>query len=273
MKATIKTLLPCAIAATALLGSCGGDRKPDTRISFETVTSGTAYRLQGSAKDYNRDSDLTWFDSVSILMPEAIYGHDIKPLRDSILKCAFDTIAAPDAAMKSYITSVIAETGYTPVETAVNDSTEAYAEGYTYVYGNLVALSGDWLTYCVTNSTNFPGAAHGLTVNRYITYAMTKGEILTLSDIFTPQGLAQLPGIISTQAARMADIIGPTTISALPQGGNFLINNDGSIVFAYQPYEVASYAQGEIHIPFYPYQLSEYMSPQGLALFHLYTGN
>ncbi|MDO4319845.1 MAG: RsiV family protein [Bacteroidales bacterium] len=271
MKATIKTLLPCAIAAAAMLGSCDGNRG-DNRIQFENLTAKAAYRLQGTAGDFDCDSDLLWFDSVSIVMPESLYGHDIKPLRDSILRYAFDTIAAPDEAMKAFFTATIEESGYNPVEITVNDSIEAAAEGLTYVNGNVASLSGDWLTYCVTTAVNMPRAAHGLSINKYITYAMNEGRILTLSDIFTPEGIKALPAIIRDQAKRMADIIGPTSITALPSGDNFMISNDGSIIFAYQPYEVASYAQGEIRIPFYAYQLSEYMSPTGLRLFHLYSG-
>lgn len=269
MKAIIKVILPVAAAVATLATGCTGKKVQDNLIQFKTLGTTAAYRLQGSADDLGRDSDIIWFDSVSMVMPRAIYGHDITPLRDSILCYAFDTIADPDAAMKSYFVATIAESGYTPVEIAVNDSVEAEAEGLTYVIGNIASMSADWLTYCVTSSLSMPGAAHGLTVNKYLTYALNEGHILTLSDIFTPDGLKALPDIIRNQARRMVDIIGPTTIEALPAGDNFMIDDDGSIIFAYQPYEVASYAQGEIRIPFYPYQLSEYMSPAGLKLFHL----
>jgi hypothetical protein len=40
-------------------------------------------------------------------------------------------------------------------------------------------------------------------------------------------------------------------------------------VFSYQPYEIASFAQGTINIPFYAYELIDYMSAEGIELFNL----
>lgn len=269
MKHTSRILMLCGLSAAAMATGCSDGGKSAGNIAFEHITGRAAYRLEGSAEDYGRPSDLAYFDSASIIMPREVYGHDISELRDSIVKAAFDTIAAPRVAMRAYFGSCAAETGYHPAEIAATDSVEGVAEGTVYVYGNLAALSGEWMTYCVTTASYMPGAAHGMTVNRYFTYAMVPGRLVSLDRLFTPEGLKALPAIISNQASRMEDVIGPTSITALPANDNFLINSDGSIVFAYQPYEVASYAQGEIRIPFYPYQLSEYMTPEALEMFHL----
>lgn len=43
----------------------------------------------------------------------------------------------------------------------------------------------------------------------------------------------------------------------------------GEIVFVYQPYEVASYAQGKIRVSFYPYELVDYMTPFAVNYFKL----
>jgi hypothetical protein len=67
----------------------------------------------------------------------------------------------------------------------------------------------------------------------------------------------------------MSDIIGATSVSELPADGNFYISSEGEIVFSYQPYEIASFAQGTINIPFYAYELIDYMSAEGIELFNL----
>ena len=67
----------------------------------------------------------------------------------------------------------------------------------------------------------------------------------------------------------MADKIVTTTITDLPCDNNFYISSEGEIVFSYQPYEVASYAQGIIDIPFYPYELVSYMTPYAINFFGL----
>ena len=40
-------------------------------------------------------------------------------------------------------------------------------------------------------------------------------------------------------------------------------------MFVYKPYEIASFAQGIISIPFYPYELVDYMTAESIDLFNL----
>ena len=75
--------------------------------------------------------------------------------------------------------------------------------------------------------------------------------------------------MLRQRATQLAPAIGPTDIQSLPSMGNFYISLDDALVFVYQPYEVASYAQGSIAISFYPYQLTELLTPLGLKIFHL----
>ncbi|MCM1036160.1 MAG: RsiV family protein [Bacteroides sp.] len=273
----MKPYLPLAILATAALatgcarqsdsGSAAGTN--DTRIELKTLTGSYTYRLTGSAADFMRDSDITCFDSAAVVMPEHIGGRDIKPLRDSILRLAFDTIASPADAMQAYFKREAAKSGYTPAAVPASASAEAAAEGLLLIDGSVISLTPGWLTYCVTTAVSEPGAAHGLTTKRYLNYSIIDGNLVTLSTLFTPAGLAALPELIAKQAQRMRPVLGDTSIDALPADGNFLVASDGTIIFAYQPYEVASYAQGEIRVPFYPYQLSDLLTPAGLRLFHL----
>ena len=83
------------------------------------------------------------------------------------------------------------------------------------------------------------------------------------------QTLKDLPALIARRAIEQEATFGPTKISSLPANDNFYISADGEIVFAYQPYEIASYAQGFINVPFFPYELAEHMTPAGLAIFGL----
>ena len=270
----MKPYLPLAAIAAAVLATACGTREPapaapDTRMEFATLTGTYSYRLEGSATDFMRDSDIRCFDSASLVMPVHILGHDITPLRDSILRLAFDTVAQPAEAMNAYFRSQALKNGY-PAEpyTPASDS-EATADGLLMVDGSIVNLSAGWLTYCVTTASSEPGAAHGITSNRYINYSITNGRLVTLDSLFTQAGLKALPALIARQATRLRPVLGDTSIDALPADDNFLVAADGTIIFAYQPYEVASYAQGEIRVPFYPYQLSDLMTASGLRLFHL----
>lgn len=261
-----------AISTLAILGqACSNSAEDNSTIAFATIHGSAAYRLDNSAQDFDRDSDIIYFDSASIILPTVIYNQDITGLQDSIMKAAFDTICTDHvAAMKSSFGKYAGESGYNLTEIPAGNDMLYGSGGVTLVSGNVFSLSPKLLTYRVS-SYNYPaGAAHGLTTNRYITYDILDARIISLDFIFTPEGLKQLPAVIAQKAASMKSQIGATEITALPSGGNFYIDLSESIVFVYEPYEVASYAQGEIAIPFYPYQLSDYMTAEALNLFNLH---
>ncbi len=267
----MKVSLPLTtILILAAMSSCSKEQaQPSNTIDFDRVTGSYTYRLTGSAGDFDRDSDLLCYDSASMVFPTRVLDRDIRELQDSILSASFDTVAAPSEAMRTYFARQAGELGYKAAPDTTSASNETRADGLLLIDAKAVCLSAEWLTYCVTKSINMPGAAHGLTTNRYFNYAVEAGRLIKLRTIFTAEGLEALPKMIAAQAGRLRSVLGPTSIDALPTQENFIITPEGTILFAYQPYEAASYAQGEIRVPFYPYQLSELMTAEGLRLFHL----
>lgn len=251
--------------------SCSDNSKEDNAtIAFSTIRSGAAFRLENSAKDYGRDADLTYYDTAAIVLPTVIYNQDITALQDSIMAAAFDTVATDHtAAMRAAFGVNAAELGYQTTPIASTPDMQYSATGVTIIEGNVFSLCPSLLTYRITNYTMRPGDAHGMTVNRYITYSIRNARMIDLAYIFTPEGLRTLPGVIAAKAGEMKAQLGATEITALPSDGNFYIGLDDTIVFVYQPTEAASYSQGDIAVPFYPYQLSDYMTAEGLALFGL----
>lgn len=268
LRNTIPAIATAALAISFI--ACSGDDNGshNNNISFTTVNASALYRLDNTAQVFKTDNDIAYQDSASLLIPTEIYGHNLDALKDSITKIAFDTVT-PDinSAIDRYFAHTVAETGY---QYSVCDSIQRSDwDGMTIVNGDIFNLTTRLLTYRVSNYSYSPGAAHGITTTDYITFDLSSGHIIGLDDIFTADGLAKLPALIKARAEELAPAIGPTNIESLPSHGNFYITLDESIVFIYQPYEVASYAQGAIAIPFYPYQLSELMTAEGLTFFDL----
>lgn len=252
----IRHITPAIIALLSLAGiytSCKNSPEDNTTIAFSTLKAGAAYRLENSAKDFDRDSDLIYFDSAAIVMPTVIYNQDITALQDSILSIAFDTICTDHVeAMESFFGTAAGESGYTATEVPATPNEQFTADGITLIYGNVFSLSPKLLTYRVSNYTYGAGSANGVSINRYLTYYIPDHSIIGLDYIFTPEGLVELPGVIAAKARSMKSNIGSTDVKALPVDGDFYIDLFDNIVFVYQPSEVASYSQGEIAIPFYP---------------------
>lgn len=263
------TLGAVALAAAALSSCSDKSEADETTIAFRTIKGQAVYRLDNTSKIFDTDHDIVYFDSASIVMPTVIYNQDITALQDSIISAAFDTVSPYHLdAMNSYFRKVVDESGYTAVE--VNDSVaRSERDGLTIVQGDIFNMSADMLTYRVMTYSYSPGAAHGMSITKYITYLINEGKLVSLADMFTPEGLKQLPGLLRARAEELAPSLGPTDITALPSMDNFYVSLDDNIVFVYQPYEVASYAQGAIAVPFYPYQLADQMTAEGLRMFGL----
>ncbi len=273
MKST--RLSTAAIAATIIFGtvaldSCTAKSSYDDKtISFATLSHGSTYRLSGSADVFETDSDLVFVDSVSMIMPTLIGNLDLSQLQDSIMQAAFDSTGVDHLAIiDAYFKKVNTESGFTPEESHEH-SDILEADGFEYVSGAVVNLSPRLLVYCITSESMIPHAAHGMTIKRYINYLVEDGSVLTLDKLFTSDGLSKLPETIARRAEEKAILFGPTDINALPDRSNFYLSSTGEIVFVYQPYEVASYAQGFINVAFYPYELVEYMTPDAVNLFGL----
>lgn len=258
-------------AAAIALGAASCSQSADNAtIAFDTYQGSATYRLEGTAEEFGDENDIIYADSVSLILPLTLNNCDIEALRDTITSYALGVKGKSIAhAINTWLQTMADNHGYKAVPTTAADNVDV-AEGYDFVSGYVSNLTTDLLVYCVRTDSYEPRAAHGITVRRYINFKLDgKGEVITLDRIFTPQGLAKLPARIAEQAEAMSDIIGVTAVSELPADGNFFISSEDEIVFAYQPYEIASFAQGSINIPFYAYELIDFMSDEGIALFGL----
>lgn len=269
MKAT--SILAAATATTIFLfGSCSKSNSDNSAesIAFEKIDMQKSFRLLGTAADFDTEDDLSFGCEADLMLPTALFGNDISTLRDSILSAAFDTCGSPAAEIvETALRKAAAETGYAIADTIMPDSViredPSYLsryDGFSSSQSYIMNLTSERLVYAVTNAIYMPRAAHGMYATRYINYDLIGGRVITLPDLVTEDGLAALPAAIKDKAKEMAGTIGRTDISELPADNNYFINADGDIVFAYQPYEVASYAQGEIQIPIPAYTISDYLT-------------
>lgn len=260
-----RTLFFCIIAAAAMFVGCtgGAGSTPDT-IAFEHISIDKSYVLRGSAADFDADSDLIMQCRANLILPRGIYGHEIDSLRNAILCVAFDSVKPDlDATIISAFTRAASEPGYLPVDTTV---AAEYYDGAFMAESDIASLTAKTASFAITVSSYAPRAAHGDYFTRYVNYDMAENRLIALSDLITEDGLKALPKMLRRNAYQMRAFIGGTDLKALPSDNNFYINTAGDIVFAYQPYEIASYAQGEIQIPIAPDQISDLLTPYATAL-------
>lgn len=262
-------ILSVCTAALLNLISCKNteESRPVPLTVFETYSKAVMYELVDSQHFLGPQTDITVCDSLTLILPVKINGQDAAVLTDSIQQHALDSRGTPfDEAVANWISPVVSETElpYKAVDLPVS-----MADGFQIVQGYVVNLSPNFLTYCIRTSTYYPGAANGMETADYINYDIAANKILTLSDLFTPEGLNALPAQIAAQAQNNMTYRDEVEITALPENGNFYLSSEGEIVFSYQPMDVAPHALGIIQVSFYPYELAQYMTPFAIRLFGL----
>ncbi len=262
--------MPVAIAIAISATSCSNNSDKTSSIAFETFQKGASYQLLGSAADFGTAQDIIFYDSISLVMPTRISNTDITELRDSITSYALSqkNVTAIVPAIDKWLSSIANDQGYKAKATSSNE----LPMGYCYVNGYIVYLNSHLLVYCVDTEMFNPGNANGLHTKKYLNYELTgngKGNLLTVEHLFTPEGLTELPEMIAERAQDMSDVIGPTSVESLPEGGNFFISSEGQLVFAYQPSEIGSSAQGFINVAFEFPELYKLLSQKGISLFGL----
>jgi hypothetical protein len=116
----------------------------------------------------------------------------------------------------------------------------------------------------------YAGAAHGMYVHNYITYDTELDKIVTLEDVLIDPELIR-PHILKSINLKYdyteEDLFLPEDgIMKIPSVWYF---EEGFLHLVYQPYEIASFAQGDIDVPlFYPNDPNapEYLTPYGKEL-------
>lgn len=275
MKKATSLSLCATLAFAAAVVSCNRSDNNGGSICFDDRREAAAFTLDGSAEEYGTDANLRVACRANLLMPTKVYGNDVNGLQDTIRRMAFgstDGVSLP----QDYFRKSAGEFGFalTPLELteAATDSLAASAaagndyDGFVSVEGYVQSLTQKILSYAVSTDSYAPHAAHGMYGISYVNYDIEGARVFGLSDIFTPEGLQALPGVIRTTAERMTGSIGSTTIETLPADNNFTVEPDGDVVFVYQPYEVASFAQGIINVPVPAYTVDSLLTDYGKQL-------
>ncbi|WP_335339489.1 DUF3298 and DUF4163 domain-containing protein [Hymenobacter sp. PAMC 26628] len=108
-------------------------------------------------------------------------------------------------------------------------------------------LSLGYFTY------DFSGGAHGNYGTRTVSYDTRTGQPLTFAAVFRPDARPRLGALLEAAARHTLRIPagqpleGPLLVKKIPVTTNFYLTSGGAM-FTYGPYEIASYAQGEISL-------------------------
>ena len=138
-------------------------------------------------------------------------------------------------------------------EYKIDTTEEPFTMSYTIATSiDVVSNVNDLLTLAF-KEYSYTGGAHGNYGTRFRTYDIKNKKVVTLNDLFKPNYKSVLNAAVVRSAKRhfnvspkgsLEDRIFHSTVEA---NDNFMVNRKG-ILFNYVPYEIASYAEGEIQL-------------------------
>ena len=224
--------------------------------------------------DEERDT-LYFHNTFTAFWPEIINGKPCEELQQALFRAMTDSA---ELNRLDIVTDFLLDpSNYTDVEkkslvpaTAVNYDDMKLSTSEVRV--RMQSMDERLLTYHLGTSSYLAGGAHGIYGNNYVTYDLKTNKAVTFNDIIADTTLlraAVLKSIKATYGYDKDDLFIPDN-GLLPLPRDFFF--DGTVLHVvYQVYEIASYAQGAIDAPIYPYMLKpeemkRLFTPYGLEL-------
>lgn len=274
-------VIAAAVVAAALASGCGGSGSngandvevTEFAVKESILTANKTYRV-------DMEGETAYLDQyASIHWPEELGGADLGSLRDSLmLFCFNDSTGGRDVkrSIKRFVTdtSVVGDSGVTvtPVDTLPDNDGEVVCY-FNNVTATVMELDEEKATYHVTQSS-YLGGAHPFIIIKPFTYVFSRGEVMSVDNMFTPEGRDSIMPVIKSALARQLDVpvsrlrrAGIFTSQLTYPGSPYIYNN--IMYFHYNPYDIAPYSSGMIDVAVYPYEIEDLVQPWVRDLFDL----
>ena len=271
-----------ALAMTAM-GSCTSNSANSTSSTNSqanvdsTLCQFSNIKVNKMFSCYDEERDTLYFDNTfTALWPQVINGKPCTELQQALFRAMTDS--AELNQLDQVIDFLLNPSNYNddyfsgelvPVN-AVNTDENKLSTSEIRV--NMESMTDRLLTYHLGTYSYMAGGAHGIYAHNYVTYDLKNNKPVTLDDIIADTTLlrtATLKAIKQTYDYGLDDLFIPDNgLLPLPRDFHF----DGSVLHVvYQVYEIASYAQGLIDAPIYPYllkpeEMKRLYTPYGLEL-------
>ncbi|NML67510.1 DUF3298 and DUF4163 domain-containing protein [Hymenobacter sp. RP-2-7] len=171
----------------------------------------------------------------------------------------------------TFFTDYRAELAATPAPTDTSDTGSYRATlNYEQQTASYVLFRGGDLLSVAYFTYDYSGGAHGNYGTTGASYDLRTGRRLRYDDIFLPSAAPSLPALLATAVRPLVGLkpgeaLDKTLfVKRMPITHNVYLTA-GGVVFTYQPYEIAAYAQGEVAV-FLPLGQVRGLLRQGLPL-------
>ena len=274
-------ILIFALLAVATLCSCGNsapslDDNEENQVNDPTLCQFSNVKYNKMFAYCDEGGDTLYFDNkFTALWPEVINGKPCPELQQALLRSMTDS--AELNQFDKVVEFLLDPSNYTeydskglkPVKAVKHEENKLSTSEVNVI---MESMTDRLLTYRLSTYSYMAGGAHGIYANNYVTYDLNSCKAVTLADVVADTTLlrsAILKSIKQAYDYGNDDLFIPDN-GLLPLPRDFFIQ-DNVLHVVYQVYEIASYAQGAIDAPIYPYMLKpeemkRLFTPYGLEL-------
>jgi formylmethanofuran dehydrogenase subunit D len=271
---TVSTMWSCAKSNNGNTTSNDGNKVTDSTLcQFNNLDAEKMFAY------VNEEGDTVYFDNkFSAFWPQIINGKPCPELQQALFRAMTDSAGLNE--LDKVTEFLLNPANYTEIDSkdlipvnAVKDDENKLSTSEIDVI--LKSMNDRLLVYHLGTDSYSAGAAHGIYANNYVTYDLKTEKAVTFDDIIADTTLLRTVILKSIKQEYNYD----TDELFLPDNGllplprDFVL--DGQVFHAiYQVYEIASYAQGMIDAPIYPYllkpeEIKRLFTPYGLELLDL----
>ena len=258
-------ILISILLTMATLWSCSNNGNTTTankeaKVSDSTLCQFKNIKVNKMFACRDEVQDTLYFDNnFTAFWPEIINGKPCTELQQALLRAMTDSAELNQLDLA--IECLLNPTNYTehdsksliPVKSVKDDENKLST---SEINVKMESMADRLLIYHLGTYSYMAGAAHGIYANNYVTYDLKTEKAVALSDVIADTTLLRttiLKSIKQTYEYDKDDLFFPDN-GLLPLPRDFFF--DGSVLHVvYQVYEIASYAQGMIDAPIYPYML------------------
>ena len=276
MRQLFLTLVALAMIAMPSCKQNGNNRDSSPDNVDSTLCQFSNFKVNKMFSCYDEERDTLYFDNTfTALWPQVINGKPCTELQQALLRAMTDSAGLNQLDQvidfllnpSSYIDDL--SSPLIPVN-AVNDRENKLSTSEIRI--NMESMTDRLLTYHLGTYSYLAGGAHGIYANNYVTYDLKNDKPVTFNDVIADTTLLRqvtLKSIKQTYDYGPEDLFIPDNgLLPLPRDFHFV---DNVFHIVYQVYEIASYAQGMIDAPIYPYMLKpeeikRLFTPYGLEL-------
>ena len=271
---TVSTMWSCAKSNNGNTTSNDGNKVTDSTLcQFNNLDAEKMFAY------VNEEGDTVYFDNkFSAFWPQIINGKPCPELQQALFRAMTDSAGLNE--LDKVTEFLLNPANYTEIDpkelipvNAVKDDENKLSTSEIDVI--LKSMNDRLLVYHLGTDSYSAGAAHGIYANNYVTYDLKTEKAVTFDDIIADTTLLRtviLKSIKQEYNYGTDELFLPDN-GLLPLPRDFVL--DGQVFHAiYQVYEIASYAQGMIDAPIYPYllkpeEIKRLFTPYGLELLDL----